>query len=389
MAIVQVILATIFRSAGRLLNTAFGWATITLFGRVPDRRQGLLSVIALGSVVWLIALVGLAVPRFAAFLLTFVALPSWVDRAWIRIAMAIVAVAVPPLVGWLAARATNQPTTIATLLRGYSYTVGLALALVMMTVFAPIMRLRDLIRRWTTAHVPVIVKPEDYADVLDDVQRILGMGAIDTERRPASWMVRVPARVLTMLAREAVADVAAQNLTRLVGRNAEVLLHPSDLVISGREAEAMRARALLAEHLTYTRAYLTWAAEAHEIEDAIRAVWEQLDQAPARELMERLEAISARLDRTTIPYEQWEVLFRQRLLAELAVVKRHAEASTRRRERMLRALAEALPAAAQAVVASAAVMREAREGQQARSRPFPPTPAGLVQRLRRLWRRAA
>jgi len=39
MAIVQALLAALFRSAGKLLNMAFGWATIMLFGRVPRDRQ--------------------------------------------------------------------------------------------------------------------------------------------------------------------------------------------------------------------------------------------------------------------------------------------------------------------------------------------------------------
>src|SRR5512132_2937726 len=38
MAIVQIILAIFSRTAGRVLDTAFAWATIVLFGRVPPRR---------------------------------------------------------------------------------------------------------------------------------------------------------------------------------------------------------------------------------------------------------------------------------------------------------------------------------------------------------------
>ena len=38
MAIVQIILAIFSRAAGRVLDTAFAWATIVLFGRVPLRR---------------------------------------------------------------------------------------------------------------------------------------------------------------------------------------------------------------------------------------------------------------------------------------------------------------------------------------------------------------
>jgi len=48
MAIVQALLALVFRSAGRLLNMVFGWATMMLFGKVPQDRQIYLSIIAFG-----------------------------------------------------------------------------------------------------------------------------------------------------------------------------------------------------------------------------------------------------------------------------------------------------------------------------------------------------
>jgi hypothetical protein len=102
--IVQAIVAAIFRSAGRLLNTAFGWATVMLFGRVPQSRQIYLSLISFGSVAWLVALVGIAFPTVGTFLLSFVPLPSWVDRTWVRLAMVAGAIVIPPIVGALALR---------------------------------------------------------------------------------------------------------------------------------------------------------------------------------------------------------------------------------------------------------------------------------------------
>jgi hypothetical protein len=35
MVIIAPVLAALSRMAGKLLNTIFGWATMTLFGRVP------------------------------------------------------------------------------------------------------------------------------------------------------------------------------------------------------------------------------------------------------------------------------------------------------------------------------------------------------------------
>jgi hypothetical protein len=99
MAFVAPILAALSRMAGKLLNTIFGWATVTLFGRVPQGRQIFLSIIALGSVVWLAVILGIAFPEFGSLLLSFVPLPDWVDQSWVRIAMLIGAVLIPVVVG--------------------------------------------------------------------------------------------------------------------------------------------------------------------------------------------------------------------------------------------------------------------------------------------------
>jgi hypothetical protein len=87
MAIVQVLFAIFSRTAGRVLNTAFAWATIALFGRVPPRQQICLSVMAFGSMAWLISVIGVAFPSMATFLLALVTIPSWVRPGWIRLAM--------------------------------------------------------------------------------------------------------------------------------------------------------------------------------------------------------------------------------------------------------------------------------------------------------------
>src|SRR5919202_656040 len=98
MVLIQGLFAAVFRSLGKLLNTAFGWATVMLFGKVPEDRQIYLSIIAFGSVLWLVALIGVIFPSFAAFLMAAVTIPKWVDKTWIRIAMIVVAVIVPAIV---------------------------------------------------------------------------------------------------------------------------------------------------------------------------------------------------------------------------------------------------------------------------------------------------
>src|SRR5256885_4503270 len=69
--------AFIGRQLGRVLTIAFNWATIVLFGRVPQDRQLYLSGMALTALLWPIVLAGIAFPSFATVLLGFFTVPNW------------------------------------------------------------------------------------------------------------------------------------------------------------------------------------------------------------------------------------------------------------------------------------------------------------------------
>jgi hypothetical protein len=312
---------------------AFGWATVMIFGKVPQDRQIYLSVIAFGSVAWIVAVLGIIFPSFATFLLTFVPLPYWVGRAWVRLATLAAAIVIPLVVGFVATRMldpADRPKGVSALavevVKGYPYTLALAITLIMMTVLAPVMKVRTLMKRWSTRHIPVIVESEDYLDVVAEVEKALDTGGFPVERRQASWMLRYPTRVLTTLAGGAVDDLVADRLTSLESDRIEVLLHPSDLVINGSERDAARANAILVQQLTFSRAYMTWTKEANEIEDRLRKIWTTLRQQAKRpgaveHSASRLAAIEHDLQKLELPYEEWEVLFRGKLMVERALLQ--------------------------------------------------------------------
>src|SRR5436309_1208953 len=100
MAIIQAIFAMLLRQAGSVLNTVFGWATTLLFGKLPQSRQTYLSVTALGSVLWIAVVLGIAFPRLGAFLIAFVPFSSALDPGWVRLIMLALALLLPLGVGF-------------------------------------------------------------------------------------------------------------------------------------------------------------------------------------------------------------------------------------------------------------------------------------------------
>ena len=332
MAIVQALIALLARSAGRLLNTVFGWATVMLFGKVPDDRQIYLSIMAFGSVAWLAVAIGIAFPAVGVFLLAFVPLPDWVNDNWVRLIMLGLALLIPPLVGLLSIKMLDEEQRpksardkAMAVLKGYPYTCGLALTLVMMTLFAPFLMLHALVRRWKTDHVPVIVEATDYMHLVGEIETALAAADWKTERRRASWMLRLPTKTLTALAGGAIEKMVADQLTTLASDKLEVTLHPSDLVISGAQQDVAHVRAVLAEQLAFSDAYFTWSKEANEIEDRMQAVWGELQRGIMRftpeDVVARIQEIDRDLRQLKVPYEEWEVLFRQKLLLERGMLQ--------------------------------------------------------------------
>src|SRR2546429_3815641 len=160
MVIIQALLAFLTRSAGKILNTAFGWATVMLFGQVPQERQIYLSIIAFGSVAWIVAVAGVLEPSVATFLFAFVTVPAWLDKRWIRLGMIAAVAVISILIGWLSTRLmdpSERPRAAGAftqmVLKGYPFTPGLALTLVVMTIFAPLLQPRPLAPRSTTQHL--------------------------------------------------------------------------------------------------------------------------------------------------------------------------------------------------------------------------------------------
>src|SRR5947209_2589305 len=129
MALIQGLLAYLARSAGTILNTAFGWATILLFGKVREDRQIYLSATTFGSVAWIVVALGIVFPSLATFLLSFATLPSWVDKNMIRLVMLGLTVLLPAVIGIVSifmlepqARPKSFSGKLKVMLSGYPYT---------------------------------------------------------------------------------------------------------------------------------------------------------------------------------------------------------------------------------------------------------------------------
>lgn len=325
MAIIGSVFAMAGRFAGRVLNSILGWATLLLFGKVEGRKQSMLLVIALGSLAWVLTLIGILVPEIGAFLLAFVPIPDSVDDNWVRLGMLALALIIPLLIGAAAiyvAEPGYRPTgagLVTGVLRGYPFTVVLAVTIVTLGGVSLVRKVRSLSKRWEDAHVPVIVKPGGHDRVLDDLHRVLDAADLPVTVHPAPAIVSLPPRLLDKVAGRELGGLVPDRVMMLTGSDLEVLVYPSDVAISGTKIATARARAAIAAELTTSPAYMTTSAESQRIEDAI-AELARTDGLSDEARQQQLRELDGRIARLAVPFDEWETVFRQRLQAELGLL---------------------------------------------------------------------
>ena len=282
MAIFASIFAAAGRFLGRFLNTALGWATILLFGQVPESRRLLLSLITLGSMVWVAVLVGVLVPDVGAFLVAAVPAPEGFEQ-WIRLGMVVAALVLPLVIGvggLLILDPDQRPKGLALVkqvLRGYLYTPVLAGVLAFLFLEASLRRLRALIERWETAHVPLIVKPSGYETVAVALHDALSAAGLDLATRAAPRALTLPAKALAWAGGTGVGGLVPDDLAMMSAHDLEILVYPSDVSILGKPETVARARAAIASRLPFTAAYLTAGKEGQRIEDRLAAIAGRLE----------------------------------------------------------------------------------------------------------------
>jgi hypothetical protein len=337
MAILGSLFAVLGRFAGRLLNAVLGWATLLLFGKVAGSKQTILLVVALGSLLWVVTLVGILVPDVGTFLLAFVPVPDFIDETWVRLAMLALALLIPLVIGAAAVyltEASRRPhgaALVVGVLRGYPFTFVLAVTIVVLAGVALVRKLRSLSKRWEDAHVPVIVKPGAYDAVLARLHDVLDGADLPVRVRPAPAIVSMPPRLLDAVAGRRLGGLVPDRLMLLVGDELEVLVYPSDVAISGTKVATARARAAISSTLTRAPAYMTTTAEAQRIEDAILdAAGDPADRdaASIRERIGRLRSLDARIAQLTVPFDEWETVYRERLQVERDLVALENEDSS-------------------------------------------------------------
>jgi Putative Actinobacterial Holin-X, holin superfamily III len=340
MAIVQAALALISRSLGRIVSAIFGWAVVALFGQTDGREKTALSALVGAAALWPILVLGIAVPKIAVFALSFVPLPEWVPKWIVRAVWIVLAAAVPFAVGITMAARQRRPgrtamghfdagsgqreSAITRLLRGFPITLGIAAAFLVVFVTVPVLRVISFVRRRIDVHVPLVTDANSYGAVAAKVVQTLVGHGFSLRDAPPGWWMTVPSRILLGVGGAAFRDYIPQRVAYFRGDRLEVALYPNALLLRGSEQDAAWAHGVVVEALTEAPALQTFDPGAQDVERQIRRVWSVFRENPSAHtdstaLISRLGEIARDIAELPVPYDEWQIVYRQALQLDRAV----------------------------------------------------------------------
>ena len=318
MGLLQGLVAFVGRSFGKILSALFDWAVVAIFGYATGTEKVLLSALLAAAGAWPLLLLGVAAPKVAAFLLAFVAIPSWVPSSVIRWFWIGLAVAVPLAVG--AAMAARQPADRprrswpARLLRGVPITAGLSAALLLTLVTVPALRLVSAARRRKDVQVPLVTDSPSYHRVAQRIQAVLEEHGRIVRRVAPPWWLTAPLRVLSAVDRDAFQSRIPVDLAYFESRDLVLALYPSGLLIRGRPDALALAQGLIVEGVSDLEVWQTSDPRAQDIERSIAHVWHVVrGERPAPVPAARLQEIAHAIERLPVEYDEWQIVYRKAL----------------------------------------------------------------------------
>jgi hypothetical protein len=302
------------RLIGGVASSTVGWATLLLFGRVPQSKQRLLNLMAFASVLWLLCLIAIISPAFEKLIVTSVPHPGFVAVTWFGFAVLLGAIFLPAFVGAATVILSNDRKPLAAaghLLRGYPLTVVLLGTILFLAAWSVVRSIRSAQRGWQSLHIPMMVKPDRYEAVVEDIGAALADAGLGLERTTAPpWFV-VPPKVLALVGGLSSAGLVPDELVAFKSDDLRVLVYLSDVALIGKTDQVARARSAIVGRLTFTDAYLTATKEAEQVEDALRRLAERNATSAAD-----FADVDHKLESLDVDFGDWLTLYRLRLQVE-------------------------------------------------------------------------
>jgi hypothetical protein len=315
MALLQALLRFIAKSAGKILNAAFGWAVVALFGEVSKKEQTFLQALVAAAALWPVLLAGIVLPDIATIVLAFVPLPHHAPRWPLRIVWTALALAIPLTLGVVLARRHPpkvKPPFYLSLLRGFPITLGVSLAFLIVLITTPLQRIVWLAQGRKNEYAPMSAGGAEYHQTAVRIALALTEHGVAVKPADPPIWLRGPTLVMRHLCGSALHTYVPDQPEFWRDDTLFFVLYPNGVLFVGHEGEIARAHGVVVEALARSRVLQTFEPAAREVEKRLIAVLDALAQHDglAKQLFRQVCRDLARIETS---FDEWQLLYRRAL----------------------------------------------------------------------------
>jgi hypothetical protein len=327
----SVLISFIGRKIGSVLQAIFGWSVTALFGRLPMKRQAVVTVALVLSLAWPLIVIGVFVPKVANWALALLPLEQWFGERPLRIVWGVLALLAPPLVGLCVRYAAPHPkgTAIKSMLGGYPLTIGFFVSFLVTAITVPLVKLSAIARGWSDTHVYVQPRPGLYRGVVGELAEACARAGLLPEVAPPPKRLMIAANVLRFFARSAVSPIFAEELLSVRTKGLELIVYPADLLLRGEKTKVARVRAMMQRTEIDADAWLVASEKGQSLQDElgrlIAVLRDHKNEGHRAGAMatRRLREIWQAMSRAEIPYDDWVMLDSIARRVERRIVTEH------------------------------------------------------------------
>jgi hypothetical protein len=332
-ALIAAATTAVLNSLGRIAAFLFSWAMVGFFGKMPPKRQYLLAGIGLMSMLWIVFVLGIIFPEVIQFLfLLNKGLENPRVKDIIQHFSTIFVLVLPFIIGLASLFVDSEPPPtlggkVQQVIKGWLIAPGFAIAMVLMMITSVITLSITYLKRLKTEHVPITIKKGGYKTVMSDLSQALNSNGVEVRETELPIYLKPPVMVMSLLAKSIVQGLVTPEAKMLRSDNGlSIVVHPTDMVLAGPKTTALNARAIITQRVPFTEAYLTWEEASQKFEDRITDLWREWKKSPQNSRsdtaarLEKIEELKGALHDEEIPFEQWEVVYRELLQLEDEVV---------------------------------------------------------------------
>ncbi len=331
-ALIAALTTALINSFGRIAAFLFSWAMVGFFGKMPPKRQYLLAGISLMSILWVVFVISIFAPEVTQFLFLLnrnLGTPR-IKEIIHRFAIIFVIV-LPFIIGIASLFVDNKPPETLKdkalqVVKGWVIAPGFAVGIVLMMLTSIVTIAITYVKRLQTQHVPIKLKDDGYEIVMRDLRDALTQNDLPVKEVEMPWYIKPPVLVMSLLAKAIVQGLVTPGAKMLAGDNGlNIIVHPTDMILTGKKPTASQARAIITQRVPFTEAYLTWEEKSQQFEDRITTLYHKWHDNPVGEnerenQLKEIETLKGDLHDQDIPFEQWEVVYRELLQLQDEVV---------------------------------------------------------------------